>query len=1100
MNNYTSHLKIKLLQFVLLIMFISLFLTLSSIPCGVVEATSALDEQKLVFSKLEKNSLLSNNTIYVIIQDSYGYMWFGGRAGLFKYDGIKVKKIEIPGNGTIRALFEDSNGKLWIGTEVGLYVYEYRTKKVDGYLNNREDPRSISSDSIWSICEDNNGVLWIGTNNGLNSFDRETGTFMAYMNNPNDITSISDNMIRVLYKDNIGTLWIGTNKGMNALGEKYGEFISYNDKLITNGDNTIWDIYEDSIGTLWIGTNEGLYSFDRETEIFAQYTSDPDNVNSISNNIVFDIYEESNGTLWIGTNEGLNLLNRATGNFTSYTNSKDEPDSIGNNIIRAIYLGTQDILWIGTRAGVYYVDPQKQHLNYYDKVIKDIGVRAIDISGDISILGTSSGIFWFNYNKCEVERYLSYDSISNIRNAITESIYIDPNGILWVGTDHIGLLKIDIKTGEYKIYSHDINNPNSIIDGWITSLCYSTEEKLLWIGTNNGFCSFNYKENLFTRYDYGNFDTSSFSGININVIYCAKDGTIWIGTNEGLFSFDNNSGEFIYYIEEPHSQADFITSQVECIYEDNNNRLWIGTVDGLFCYNTQTSNFNLYTEEEGLPENHILGIIEDNEGNIWLTTNYSLSKFSHESNIITNYSYDYGLRGNVNYRNSIAKNPEGYIFIGFPNGLYSFQPEQIKPSLPFSSLLIDDFYLLNGKSISFNKSIEELEKIILNYEDNSFMIDFVALDYVSQHAGKYAYKLEGFESTWQYCDPEDSFAKYINIPKGEYNFMVMASNSDGIWITEGPDLKIIINPPFWQQWWFVLFLISIVLLAVVAVNKIINQTLHRHAQRLEMQVVQRTEQLNNKAIELQKEIKLHERTEKKLADEIDNRIKYTRALVHELKTPLNPLVAASDYLAANIQREPLLSFAKSVNTSAIKLSSKIDILLDIARMEVGILKLEYSSVDIQALLSEVYNYAKIEAEKNELNLFLEIATDLPVIQCDEERIKQAILNLLNNAFKYTSRDGTIIIKAKKTKNIVISVIDNGCGIDEEEKKYIFKPYSRLNSERNRLSGLGIGLSLVKQTIELHNGRIWFKSQKGKGSIFSFYIPVKPPDDCNNTQE
>lgn len=1073
MYNNARMFNIRLIRFLLLFVFLLNTWLLS--PSIVTYANYKYIEQAIVFSKLEKNPLLDNNPVYTIVQDSYGYMWFGGRAGLFKYDGIKVKRVDITYNSTIRALFEDSYGKLWIGTENGLYAYDYKTKKINSY-HHTENLGSISSESIWSICEDKNGTLWIGTNEGLNSYEREKNSFVVYINNPNDITTISDNMIRVLYKDSRDILWIGTNNGINIQGKNYGEFIRYTDKLVINGDNTIWDIYEDRNGILWIGTNEGLYSFNLDTEIIIRYSNSPDDASSISSDIVYSIYEDNMGTFWVGTNDGLNSFDKTTGAFTSNINIEGNPDSIGNNVIRKVYKGSQDILWIGTRTGVYYVDPQKQHFSYYNEVIKDIGIRAIDILGDVSILGTSTDVIMFNYKNNEIELYINLYSIRAIRNAIVECVYIDQKGILWVGTDHIGLLKIDISNGEYEVYSNDKSNPNSIIDGWITSLCYSIEQELLWIGTNKGLCSFNYEDNIFKRYEHDSLDTTSISSNNITVVYCSEDGNIWIGSDQGLDRFDYDTGEFIHYLKSPVNQTEFITGQVESIYEDSTNRLWIATTNGLFLYEVQTDNYKLYTQDNGLPQNHVLGIIEDDDGNMWLTTSHSLTKLSPESSDIINYGHDDGLRGNINYRNSIEKNEEGAIFIGTTNGIFSFFPEQIGMQDYYPPLLIKDFYLVSGKTMYFTQPVEQLDQITLQYADNSFIIDFVALDYSSQLDNKYAYILEGFDSTWQYCDPEDSIAKYTNIPNGEYNFIVKASNSDGAWNTEVKSLKIFIKPPYWQEWWFILISIALISIVVVEIIKFRTRVLRMHAQNLENQVEERTSRLELKS--------------QKLENELEQRVFFSRALIHELKTPLTAVLAASSLLSTELKDEPHKSLSKRLNESAYDLDGRINELFDLSKGELGLLQIERKPTDIIQLLKNVIEIVNHEAQKKNQNiLLLNESLSLPLIEIDESRIRQVVFNLLDNAIKFTPEDGCITISVEKNAfDIIIKIKDTGIGMKQAELSNIFNSYHSKEKRKGNLSGLGLGLSLSKMFIELHGGHIWAESEEKNGSTFFFSIP------------
>ncbi len=238
-------------------------------------------------------------------------------------------------------------------------------------------------------------------------------------------------------------------------------------------------MHGDNNGTLWVGTEYGLNSFNIGTETFTRYTNDASDIKSISNDIIRVVFVDSKGLLWIGTDEGLNVFNKEFGDFSRYMYDPADSTSIGNNVTRSIYEDEWGIIWFGTLSGICYIDPDKQYFTYYDdKLLNNNGIRALDILGDISILGTSTNIMWFNYRDNVLERYLSYDSISGIRNAITDAVYIDETGTLWVGTDYIGLLRIDIETGEFINYSYEEGNPYSITDGWIFSIFHSLKQNL----------------------------------------------------------------------------------------------------------------------------------------------------------------------------------------------------------------------------------------------------------------------------------------------------------------------------------------------------------------------------------------------------------------------------------------------------------------------------------------------------------------------------------------------------------------------------------------------------------------------------------------------
>lgn len=224
--------------------------------------------------------------------------------------------------------------------------------------------------------------------------------------------------------------------------------------------------------------------------------------------------------------------------------------------------------------------------------------------------------------------------------------------------------------------------------------------------------------------------------------------------------------------------------------------------------------------------------------------------------------------------------------------------------------------------------------------------------------------------------------------------------------------------------------------------------------------------------------------------EIKKRIEFTRALVHELKTPLTPVIASSELLLQKAKTEPLLGLAQNISWGASNLNRRIDELLDLAKGEVGMLRLNVEPLEPKQLLEKIVHEATPLALRNGQSLTMQVPSSLPVVMADEERFRQIVLNLMNNAFKFTPSGGKIILKARlESDNLVIEVQDTGCGINEEEQKLLFEPYQRLESDQERLSGLGLGLSLAKKLVELHGGQIWVTSEKGKGSTFSFSLPL-----------
>jgi signal transduction histidine kinase/ligand-binding sensor domain-containing protein len=1088
-------------KIILLISVLSFFLAINPVQIRV-----DADTNNLIFESITSKDGLSQNIIDCIIQDNYGYMWFGTLAGLNKYDGMNFTIYNTFLNPSlynvyINTLYITKDNVLWVGTQFGLYRYNPETDTFTAYLNEPGNSNTISNDNIRAICEDSSGLLWIGTDNVLNVFDREKNTFVTYIYNPNDAGSISNNAIKTIYENYDGKIWIGTEGGLNLFHREDETFTVYtndSDDPDSISNDAIKTIYKDSRGIVWIGTTNGLNRYNSETNTFTVYLNDPDN-NSISGNFITSICEDDNGNLWIGTRSGLNQLNVESMTFINYRYDENNLHSINNDNITALYKDNTGILWIGTIDGINTLNQNEQAFKYYYGTVDDF-VAGILKAGDNNLwLWDGDDLVLFNNDSKSVEKlYPGVFEATNYTytNPTLCDICLGKDGCIWFGTIYYGLKKFDPVTNTTTTYVNEPGNNNSLKDDSIVTL-YADHSGIIWIGTGLGLCSYDSDTQKFTQYQDDSKYPDAISSERIYSIYETADNNIWFGTESDVYMLDHETGQVKLAISGAELGGGTSDTRIETIYQDREGLLWIGSGYGLYSYDIENKELISYDLGDLTLNDLILNIVEDNNGDIWFSNREGLWRLSRNGNV-SKYELNNGLVSNIFCENAGCKMDDGELLFGTMGGLISFYPEDIKINTTAPKVLINKFSLID-KQITLDKPIEDIDEITLSYSNNSFIIDFVALDYNSPEDDQYAYILEGFDDDWNYCGANESFTKYTNLSSGQYIFRVKAANSDGVWNEEGVSLKIIITSPFWQEWWFIVLMAMAALFLVIMVIKYRTHALHMRAQVLEHQVEQRTNLLAQKAVQLEqktklldKEIKQHEISEEKLKEEIGHRVKYTRALVHELKTPLTPLVAASDFLASNLQEEPFHSFSQSIYNGATNLSAKIDTLLDLARGELGMLKLEYTQVSIQKLITDIYEYTKLEAERNGQVFIMDISPDLPVIQCDEDRVRQVLLNLINNAFKFTPRGGKIFIRAKEDKHgVTMQVEDSGQGIPEEEQKYLFQPYKRLDSDKAKLSGLGIGLSLVKMTVELHGGRVWVTSQKGKGSIFSFYLPLKP---------
>jgi len=1077
--------------------------------------------EELQFESLTVEQGLSANAIITTLQDSRGFLWIGTYSGLNRYDGYKFTVYKnIPGDSNslsdskIRSLYEDKTGTLWIGTwEGGLNKFEREKEIFTHFKFDSTSPYSISDNEIFSICENKAGELYVGTGDGgLNRFNRKNNQFTHFTHNPDDTTSISSNTIKSIYIDNFDILWIGTYGGLNKLqlnnkqitppdnnssvndNEEFSpKFIRYvhnpNDPTSLS-NNKVISIYEDSFGNLWIGTHGGgLNKFDREKEKFTRYINNPYDASSISGNNIYSIYEDNSGELWFGTyDKGLNKFNRATEEFTRYAYDLNNPTSLNDNSIFSICQDDCGILWFGTWGGLNNYCKRKNIITYKyipgnPKSLSDNQVQVIfeDKFGVIWIGTNNGGLNRFD-GKGKGFTHFVHDpnnpfSISS--NAIN-SICEDESGMLWIGTDGGGINKFDGRTNKFYSYVNDPNDSSSLRNNGIVQI-FKDNNGDMWISTGGGGIDKFDKENeRFIQYTHGPNDSYTLNDELVGAMFEDKSGVFWIGTyGGGLINFDREKNTFTRYLLSSNDPTSISNNNISKIYEDKKGNLWIGTYGGgLNKFNREVNQFKHYNQAEGLPNDLIYGILEDDIGNLWISTNKGLSKFNPDTEIFRNYDAKDGLQSDEFNLASFQSN-SGEMYFGGNNGFNVFHPNNIKDNDQIPNIVITDFQLFhrpvpvgfdefNNRSI-LEKSITETKAIELNYDDYVISFEFAALDFHAPEKNKYAYIMEGFEENWNYTDASRRLVTYTNLDHGEYIFRVKGSNNDGVWNEAGASLRIIITPPWWSTWWaYTLYWFSVILLLISI----------------------RTYDLKRQRLKHQLELE-HEHSEK--LEEVDYmKSRFFANISHEFRTPLTLILGPSETIIEETLEEKTKKKAGSIKRNANRLLNLINQLMDLSKLEAGRLKLEASYGNIVTFIKGVTMSFESLAEKKDIVLKVKSPNDEIGLYFDKEKMEKIFTNLLANAFKFTPGGSKITISAKETENnsVEIKVKDLGIGIPEKELPKLFDRFYQVDGSQTReRGGTGLGLALTKELVELHLGSIKVESELKKWTEVTITLPL-----------
>ncbi len=779
------------------------------------------------FSQISINEGLSQSTVRAILQDSEGYMWFGTQDGLNKYDGYKftIYKNDLNNNNSlsnndITSLVEDKDGHIWIGTNGGgLNKFNKKTEKFTHYNASNVGANNVTNDFIYSLFIDSNGLLWIGTvRGGLNTMNIQSGIIK-------DVNTIyyqlKNTEVLAINEDKNANIWIGTNRGLYKIAKITNEVIEYklNDNSSSTSNNKdAHTIFKDRSGDLWIGSyGGGLSKYDYENDILIQHQKST-LTKKFQQDLEFitGIAEDENGNLWFSTwGNGIKKFDKNTNEFISYTNDPDNPGTLSYNTIWTIYIDKSNLLWIGTfGTGLNKLVLNKNKFKVYKREVNN--PNSINNNSIRGIYEDQDGVLWvggyggLNKLNRKTNKIKHFVGNENIHVGSTYSILKDNenSNVLWIGSEGGGLYKFNKKTEIFtSVYSSevDVTHVFSIQDD---------KEGNLWLGAQSGFYQFNKTTQKYTEV----FRDASARGILLNgyvtVVYIDSKGAIWVGTNgKGLIKYNKIKSNFKTYLYNSENPYSISNNAIKSIYEDSNGVFWIGTDGGgINKFNTKSEKFISFTENEGLPNNVIYGILEDDNHNLWLSTNKGISKFDTSNILFKNFTVEDGLQSNEFNTNSYFKSNSGELFFGGVAGLNSFFPSQIKINKQIPPIVITSFKIY-GEEVNYQEVLSKNKEVKLTHDDNYISFEFASLDYNSSDQNQYAFKLEGFDSDWIYSGVR-RFTSYTNLKAGNYVFHAKGTNNDGVWNDIGATIPIYIPLPFWKKTWFV-FLCGISLIALI---------------------------------------------------------------------------------------------------------------------------------------------------------------------------------------------------------------------------------------------------------------------------------------------
>ncbi len=1063
---------------------------------------------------INADETLSNSTVRAIVQDKLGFMWFGTSNGLFRYDGYNIEHFKHEaGNenslssSLINTLLIDHSGNIWIGTQnSGLDKLNLETLAFTHFKNDPLNINSLSTNSVNSLQVDYQGSIWVALRQGgIDKFNPELNEFIHFRHSDQDVESISTDEVATLYNDGNKQLWAGTwFGGLNCIN-----LLPLTEKNVnksfpfifgkTSKTNSVLAFARLKNGELLVGTyNNGLYIIRANQEIVKAETL-YHWAKSLSNFSILSIKESSKGILYIGTAQGLALVNLKDQSLKLYTNKFNLPGSgLKDNEIYSLFEDQTGVLWIGTKKGLNKLVPKRFELFKTDANSNELAsnnvLSFVEKDTKTIWIGTwGAGIFQY-----DLKTNQSVQSFSGIKDQkysdFIWSLYKDQQNTIWVGTNDKGFYSYSLSSGKFKFYNLPGLNNLSV------TCFYEDVHQNFWIGTWQGLIKFNRNTNEFTWFKNIVGDSNSISNNFVTSLSGDKEGEIWIGTRyEGLNKVSLQPDHINYkinrYQASESKESTIANNHICCLFVDSKNNLWIGTEGGgLNKFMDKTNNFSSITEVQGLPSNSIHGITEDKKGRIWISTNNGLAILNDNSELIITYSQSDGLQNNSFNPNACYFTSTGYFLFGGANGFNYFNPDSITINTKLVNTIITDFKVLNKSikpnekaddgNIPLSKSIEYTKDITLTYSNNNFSFEFSTLDFANPENNNYAYKLVGFDKDWISTSAKRRFATYTNLNPGDYEFVVKGTNGQGFWNQLPTTLNVTVKPPFWKTIWAILLYATALLLLLLLIRKI---SLDRANLRHSIELANLERDKDNEINQV--------------------KVNFFTNISHEFRTPLTLIIAPLEEILSKRStiKEGIGDKITIMYKNANRLLRLIDQLMDFRKVETKKLTLELELTDIIAYITDIANEFYSLAIQYNKNFSVEAEKVTFQGWIDKEKVEKIVFNLLSNAFKYTQPGGSINLRISiqnadnRTNSILnnytgnylnLKVIDTGIGINTCELEKIFEPFYRSDHQKmNHQTGTGIGLSLVKEFITLHNGSIKVESVADQGSCFTVEIPL-----------
>lgn len=1026
----------------------------------------------LRFKQIEATDGLSDNKINAILKDRDGFVWIAGVSGLNRYDGygIKIYRNEPSDSTSITDNYVDdvvqaTDGTIWVKASGKYVAYNPETDTFDnnpGHILARYgitgSPETITSDRL--------GEWFFVRNDGLyRHIGGRTIKIDGVPSSDNDVTAIC-----TLY-DNSATAII-EDTGRITLVDSVGSVMRRDDTIVPqlNGTTQFW-LFADREGLLWVYGNSGVWVFDSHSGGWIH----PPLPQGVQPGSLRAIAQDNIGRIWLGLdNEGVAVIDK-NGGVMKLVNNPNDIYSLGNNSVTTLFADDDGTMWVGT---------QKKGVSIYNDSEFKFDLEAMP---DVNCIVEASqpGQYWIGTDNSGL---MLWDRKTGKQTPVTDpaegsrphaitTITKSRDGSLWTGTFNNGMSHY--VNGRFTHYNTGNGLPNNNV--WAIE---ENNDGTLWIATlGGGLVLMNPASNTFTTYTAAN---SGLPSDYVMTLTRGSDGKLYIGTPDGLATLDPVTNKILAVKGTRDNGKQLEDRAIGQLFTDSRGLLWIGSRDGLCVYDLKHDRIYEVPLLPDIPRPYILGMAEDAARNLWVGVDGSIinvtvapdlnnSGYSFTPHV---YSGKDGLQNSTFNQRSMAMLDNGDIVIGGLYGLNRVSPGSIRYNLSRPKVIFTDLILQGGEPVKpgkeydgrviLDKTLNHTDKVTLTYRQNSFTIYFATDNQIHPEHTTYYYKLEGFRDEWLECPAGMHHVTYTNLSPGDYRLLIKAVNSDGVEGDSERSLNITITPPIWATVWAK----TIYTILAIALVALLFMGLRRHEHR--------------------RYIKRQQEESARKQEEINQmKFKFYTNVSHELRTPLTLILSPLESMMRDTNDERTAKRLGIIHTNASRLLYLVNQLLDFRKNEVAGLTFNGSTGDIIGFLRNAFNSFTDMAEKKDIDMSFQTNVDSLDMLFDADKLGKIIANLLSNAMKFTPDGGSIRTDVQLVGQMLrIKVADTGCGVPDNEKAHVFERFYQAGNNKGGESGSGIGLSLVKEYVRLHEGDVWVQDTPGGGATFTVDIPVK----------